>query len=358
MTHVPTSRTWKQLTVLLAAVVLIVSTGCSNTTSCDKESQTAKADSCPAKSSCEPASCEKTACPQKKDVAGDSAKAEEKDTSDISYQDARAKGEALVTKMLEKYRNADTFYAEPLFTIANEAERLRSITEMDLIFAVKRQNEGPDMLVMVHPLSWTYCDGKMLTEYDPNKNEYRQAPAPKAIEPRMLGAGLMIQPVLINALLSKESVESVMKSNFNNPSYVRTEMYNGTSCHVVTYKQASTRKDVWIGADDSLIYKIEFSSPMKSTSRRPGQPKYERMSGSMVYRNVKINAPLEDTLFAFKAPDGAQEKQLPQKPANKKNDAKPAPKPAPKPAAKDNGKSAPPPPPTTPAPRPNQDAAE
>lgn len=166
-----------------------------------------------------------------------------------------------------------------------------------------------------------YFDGKTITLYDKDHNVYGVLPVPPDIESALQKAHQEFGVRVALTDLASPNLWEVMNKRIKNAIYVGLHKVRGVPCHHLAFDGDVAHVQVWIDAGDKPLPRKVVMVAKKA----PGSPEW------MAYLYDWNLAPqLQDNLFVFTPPEGAQKiKFMPVKTG-------PAPKPKP---GKKGGKS-------------------
>jgi hypothetical protein len=166
-----------------------------------------------------------------------------------------------------------------------------------------------------------YFDGKTITLYDKDHNVYGVLPAPPDIESALQKAHQEFGVRVALTDLASPNLWEVMNKRIKNAIYVGLHKVRGVPCHHLAFDGDVAHVQVWIDAGDKPLPRKVVMVAKKA----PGSPEW------MAYLyDWNLSPQLQDNLFVFTPPEGAQKiKFLPVKTG-------PAPKPKP---GKKGGKS-------------------
>jgi outer membrane lipoprotein-sorting protein len=156
------------------------------------------------------------------------------------------------------------------------------------------------------PMRIIVCDGKKMWIYDGQGNQYMSQVQPKSIDMFLPNGGAVGA-----ASLSKAAKAA---------TYAGTAKVGGVDTNIVQFTQAGKQVKVWIGAKDSMIYRIVADSTdaerkmleqIMKRSKKP-MPKLKGRSVTTIeFSNVQVDKPLPASLFTFRPPAGAKELKVP-----------------------------------------------
>ena len=141
-----------------------------------------------------------------------------------------------------------------------------------------------------------YYDGKILTYYSEDNNQYAVSPAPSTIIETIdsiqnhFGVEFPASDIFY-----PDFVDSVLSLSINLEYLGLTSVDNRISHHVAG-TTADFSYQLWIAADGTAL-------PVKMAivyTSRPGSPQYEAL-----FKNWTLNPVLQDSMFEFIVPDGA-----------------------------------------------------
>jgi hypothetical protein len=146
-----------------------------------------------------------------------------------------------------------------------------------------------------------YYDGKSVTYYSADNNQYASAPAP----PTILETIDSIQNEFgvefpASDIFYPDLVDQIME-NSNNLVYLGITSIGGKLSHHIAGTNAEFTYQLWISADGTPL-------PLKMAiayANKTGSPQYEAMFDSWV-----LNPVLQDSMFNFSVPEGATKIKL------------------------------------------------
>ncbi len=141
-----------------------------------------------------------------------------------------------------------------------------------------------------------YYDGKTLTYYSADNNQYAQAPAPptimETIDSIQNAFGIDFPAADI---FYPDLVDNIM-ANANNLDYLGLTDINDKECFHIAGANDEFTYQIWIDAKESYL-------PLKINivyTSKPGNPQHE-----VVFENWSMNPVLQDSMFDFSAPPDA-----------------------------------------------------
>ena len=140
-----------------------------------------------------------------------------------------------------------------------------------------------------------YYDGKTLTYYSADNNQYAQAPAPPTIMETIdsiqnaFGIDFPAADVFYDDL-----VDNLM-ANANNLDYLGFTSIEDKECFHIAGTNDEFTYQIWIAEESYLPLKINIVYTSK-----PGNPQHD-----VVFQNWSLNPVLEDSMFDFVVPSGA-----------------------------------------------------
>jgi hypothetical protein len=151
-----------------------------------------------------------------------------------------------------------------------------------------------------------YFDGKTITLYDKDHNVYGVLPVPPDIESALQKANQEFGVRVALTDLASPNLWDFLNKRIKNAIYVGLHKVRGVPCHHLAFDGDVAHLQVWIEAGDKPLPR----KVVMTAEKAPGSPEW------MAYLYDWNLAPqLQDNLFVFTPPEGAQKiKFIPVKP--------------------------------------------
>lgn len=213
----------------------------------------------------------------------------------------------LIKRVSETYTNLKTYSLEGVMVEKNESLALKSREESRIERPISIVAQSPGKLRMETwfgpTLVTVISDGKSLWLYAPKEKEYIKRDDTSELTKILLTRGAPTALIDLYKNLAQHSSEAKL---------LREETITAgdqqISCYVVelgstTEAASQVETDTfWIDKKMSLVWR---SQSIKRTSVENGD--YNRSESNVNYSAIRINEPIEDTLFAFTSPAGVKE---------------------------------------------------
>lgn len=142
-----------------------------------------------------------------------------------------------------------------------------------------------------------YFDGKTITLYDKDHNVYGVLPVPPDIESALSKANQEFGVRVALTDLASPNLWEVMNKRVKNAIYVGLHKVRGVPCHHLAFDGKMAHVQIWIEAGDKPLPR----KVVMVAKQAPGSPEW------MAYLYDWNLAPqLQDNLFVFTPPEGAQ----------------------------------------------------
>jgi len=142
-----------------------------------------------------------------------------------------------------------------------------------------------------------YFDGKTITLYDKDHNVYGVLPVPPDIESALEKANKEFGVRVALTDLASPNLWEFLNKRIKNAIYVGLHKVRGVPCHHLAFDGAVAHVQVWIEAGDKPLPR----KVVMTAEKAPGSPEW------MAYLyDWNLSPQLEDNLFVFTPPDGAQ----------------------------------------------------
>ncbi|MDW8051528.1 MAG: DUF2092 domain-containing protein [Armatimonadota bacterium] len=230
---------------------------------------------------------------------------------------AQQNAKAFLDKVLQKYRNANSWELSADFTLETTmgANQSRQVIEGTMLF------QRPNMAVIKMrsagmPLGEFYCDGKHAYQYNPTTKQYLKQPAPADLkEANILILGPWFGQLLM--ALEQDLDKTAQNAKFE---FRGTQTIAGKPTRVVEVSETkgnrSSKTRVYVGVRDSLVYRIEQTEVVRpaqqgvSDSQANIPPRTTKIVVNLRY--VSFNKRIPVARFRFTPPKDAKEIKLPQ----------------------------------------------
>ncbi len=142
-----------------------------------------------------------------------------------------------------------------------------------------------------------YFDGKTITLYDKDHNVYGVLPVPPNIESALEKANKEFGVRVALTDLASPNLWEFMNKHIKNAIYVGLHKVRGVPCHHLAFDGAVAHVQVWIDAGDKPLPR----KVVMNAEKAPGSPEW------MAYLyDWNLSPQLQDNLFVFTPPEGAQ----------------------------------------------------